>query len=130
MSKETGTQPINQRGKNIVAALACVNILLNIIEWSVNDYYSLIGVAIQIVISIALCVGFNWMRWLFVAGSAAVIAFRVFVHFDAPWMFLAQPLFVQTHNILFILFLLICIILLLFNKDVRAFFRKKNRQPS
>ena len=123
--KRSDTEQIRQKGKNIVCALACANMALYIVEWLTNDYYSIIGLAMQFVISVALCLGFNWLRYLFAIGSVAVVAFRIFAYFDMPWVFLASSLPMQIYYVIFILYLLTCAALLLFNKNIRAFFRSK-----
>ena len=123
--KQSDIEQMRQKGKAIVCALACINIALYIAEWLTNDYYSIIGLAMQFVISVALCLGFNWLRYLFAIGSVAVAAFRVFSYFDMPWVFLASPVSMQIYYVIFIAYLLMCAILLLFNKNIRAFFRSK-----
>ena len=58
-------------GKGIVYALAAMNVLASagsmVLDFSFRTLFSL---AVQIALSIALCCGVRWVRWLFVAGSA------------------------------------------------------------
>ena len=128
MSRESDIQQMRMKGKIIVYTLACANIALNFVEWLVNEHYTLMGLAIQIVVSIALCQGFNRLRYLFVIGSAAVCALRILEYLNRPWVFLAQSVPVQVHNVMFIAYLLVCMSLLLFSKSVGEFFRSRKKE--
>ena len=123
--KRSDTEQMCREGQNIVYALAFLNIALNTVEWLTNDYYSIMGLAIQFVISIALCLGFNWLRYLFAIGSVTVALYSLWGYFYMPLEFLESSLAMQIYYVIFISYLLTCAALLLFNKKIRAFFRSK-----
>ena len=59
-----------QNGKRIVYGIAIVNVVICLWNLILNPSFgAIVSLVIQIVLSVCLCAGYPWARWLFVAGA-------------------------------------------------------------
>ena len=67
-----------QRGKILVSVIAICNVVF--VLWSnIVGSFNIVGVIIQIALSVALFRGVSWVRWFFVAGSALNVISIIYV---------------------------------------------------
>ena len=108
-------------GKGIVFTLAILNILASagsmVLDFSFRTLFSL---GVQIALSIALCCGVSWVRWLFAAGSVLGAAAMLGLLFQPDFWQIGSA-FLTVFVFINLAFAIATALLLIFSKAVREF---------
>ncbi len=108
-------------GKGIVYTLAVLNVLASagsmVLDFSFRTLFSFV---VQIILSVALCWGVGWVRWLFVAG-AGLSAAAMLGLLCQPEFWQIGSAFLTVYVLVSLAFSIITALLLIFSKAVREF---------
>jgi len=109
------------KGKIIILVIAILNIVCSIVTCALNfNFWTLVALIIQIVLSSALYSGINWVRYLFAAG-ATIAVFYVFYILGFVYNFNVVRIPNMALYLLFMAYCIICSIVLFTNKSVSEY---------
>lgn len=108
------------RGKLIVYSIAICNVIITLLS-NISGDFNIMHIIVQSGFSIALLIGKNWARWLFVFGSISAVLFTLYIlpfivnmGKQVPIIFVVTPIEAVISGSL-----------LVFNKSVSEFFYDK-----
>ena len=108
-----------QRGRRIVYAIAILNVAPGVFAVFAGGH--ILALVAEIILSIALCFGINWVRKFFVIFSAIGVIIALYELFTIPVLSVEEGVGVAVA----VAWLVITVVLLGFNKNVDRFFKVK-----